>query len=224
MKWVPWELRRALPLRRTLLWSVLTVGLAAVVGAVERSQEPTGAPDRSLAFALGVLVPLIAVAAVLRLCDHASLERFGSAAARYGTNRRAKVLASLSVVACGLVLVACTSVWAALLTSRTFGDPRLVADLVATTPVAAAAACAYAAWMAAGATFGARGGGVLVALLADWLAGATALPVAWGTPRGHTRHLLGLEAAFGFPPWVSFAALLALTAAGTALVALRVPR
>src|SRR5690606_14754852 len=172
----------------------------------------------------GVLVPLAAVAAVLRLCDDASLRQFGSSAARYGTNRRAAVLKSLAMVAVGLVLVACVSAGAALLTARRVGDPRLVADLLATTPVAAATALAYVAWMAAGATFGTRGGGVLVALLVDWLAGATALPVAWGTPRGHTRHLLGLEAAFGFPPWVSFAALLGLSATAAALIALRVAR
>lgn len=221
---VPWEARRALPLRRIVLWSSLTVLLAALVGALEQSREPTGAPDRSLAFALGVLVPLAAVAAVLRLCGDGSLRHFGSSAARYGTNRRAGVLKSLAMMASGLVLVACVSAGAALLASRPFGDPRLVADLVATTPVAAATALAYLAWMAAGATFGMRGGGVLLALLVDWLAGATALPVAWATPRGHARHLLGLEAAFGFPPWVSFAALLSLTAAAAALIALRVAR
>ena len=145
---VPWEARRALPLRRIVLWSSLTVLLAALVGALEQSREPTGAPDRSLAFAVGVLVPLAAVAAVLRLCGDASLRHFGSSAARYGTNRRAGVLKSLAMMASGLVLVACVSAGAALLASRPFGDPRLVADLVATTPVAAATALAYVAWMA----------------------------------------------------------------------------
>src|SRR5690606_20228762 len=36
---VPWEVRRALPLRRILLWSSLIVLLAALVGALEQSRE-----------------------------------------------------------------------------------------------------------------------------------------------------------------------------------------
>lgn len=221
---IPWDAHRALSPRRGLVWGTFAVLAAALIAAIERSSEEPGAPDRSLAFVLGVLVPLLGVAAVLRLADEGNLRQLGASAARYGTNRRSGVLRSLLAVALGLTIAACSSAWVALLVSRGPSDPRLLADLLATTPIAAGAAFAYVAWMAVGATFGDRGGGVLIALLADWLAGATSLPVAWGTPRGHVRHLLGLEAAFGFSPWISFAALASLTAVGAALVALRVPR
>jgi hypothetical protein len=221
---LPWEARSAFTPTRTLVWSLVGGSAAALVGRVERSAEVFGAPDRSLAFALGVLLPLFAVGALAHLAGGTNLRELGAPAARYGLDRRAALVRGWSAVTLGLVLYGCLLALVALLASRGLSDAKLGADLLATLPVAGAAAVAYGAWLAAGACFGLRGAGVLVALLVDWLAGATALPIALATPRGHVRYLLGLEGAFTHPAWVSFAALLGLSAVALGVVLGRTPR
>lgn len=221
---LPWEARSAFAPLRSAAWGVVGLSLAAIVGRAERSSQLLAAPDRSLAFALGVLLPLFAVGVVVHLAGGTNLRDLGAPAARYGLDRRAALLRGWSVVTLGLALFAMLLAGTALLASRGLHDGKLLADLLATLPVAGAAALAYGAWFAAGACFGARGAGVLVVLLLDWLAGATALPIALATPRGHVRHLLGLEAAFTHPAGVSFLVLLGLSLAALGVVVLRTPR
>jgi hypothetical protein len=61
--------------------------------------------------------------------------------------------------------------------------------------VGALGGAAYASWFSLGAGFGRRGGGRLVALLVDWLLGASGGVMALFAPRAHLRSLMG-----GAPP------------------------
>lgn len=220
----PWEIRAVFPALRTWPWVVALLAAAALLARARRTEDVRIAADSGLELAFGVLLPLFTTAAVLHLAGGTNLKGLGAAAARHGTNRRARVVTALVAVTAGLAAVALLLTLVTLAAARGLGDPRLLADLAATAPVALAAALAYGPWLGAGACFGSRGAGALVALLVDWLAGATALPIALATPRGHTRYLLGLESAFSFPPWLSFLALLGLGALGILIVALRTPR
>ncbi|NLE87497.1 MAG: hypothetical protein GX607_13995 [Myxococcales bacterium] len=220
----PWEVRALFPARRTLSWLAIPLAAAALVGRARSADDAAAAADASVELTFGILLPLLATAAVIHLTGGSNLRDLGASAARYGMNRRARVLTALAAVTVGLVGVALLLTAVSLPAARGLSDPRLVADLLATAPVAVTLGLAYGPWLAAGACFGSRGGGVLAALLIDWLAGATALPIALATPRGHARHLLGLEAAFSFAPWLSFLALLGLAGLGALLVVLRTPR
>jgi hypothetical protein len=64
----------------------------------------------------------------------------------------------------------------------------------------------------------------LWALLYDWVLGSLPLPIAWVTPRGHVRHLLGFEVASGLPQWASFPALAGLGLLASFVLVWRVPR
>jgi hypothetical protein len=74
-------------------------------------------------------------------------------------------------------------------------DPPVARDAIASAYAGALGGAAYASLFALGSTFGRRGGGRTVALVADWLLGANATAVALVTPRAHVRNLLG-----GAPP------------------------
>lgn len=221
---LPWEARRLFPPTRTALWGAVILATAFVVARWERTQQLLGAADRGLSFALGVLLPLAATGAVVHLAGGANLREVGSAAARFGLDRRRRLLGAWLLVTAGLALFAALLGVVTLLGARGTSDAQLGADLLATLPVALLAAPAYAAWLGVGATFGRQGAGLLVVLLVDWLLGATGLPAALATPRGHIRILLGLEGAFSHPAWGSFLALVGMTALATAILTWRTPR
>lgn len=221
---IPLEMKQLWSSRQTLLTLVLAFGSTCLGASWLESTDAVGAPDRSLSFVLGIVLPLTAFSFVRVAASGTNLRSFAQAAARHGASRRASLLRSLTVLCVSLIGLSALLTAVALVLSHGASDPRLVADGVASVPVASAAALAYVWCLSAGATFGARGAGSLAFLVSDAILGAFPYPAAWATPRGHVRHLLGLEGAASLPQWVSFPALLAFTLVGLAIVCARVPR
>jgi hypothetical protein len=126
--------------------------------------------------------------------------------------------ARAAAVAGGVAVLACAALGAGLaaavaLIAHGVDDPPALADALASAYAGAMGGGAYAAWFTLGASFGRRGGGRPVLLVADWILGSGSGPIALGTPRGHLRNLLG-----GTPPggWSERASAWALV--GLALV------
>ena len=83
---------------------------------------------------------------------------------------------------------------------------------------------AYAAFFAAGSSFGKRGGGRLVALVVDVALGGGHGAAALVVPRGHVRSLLGGEAVMAMPGRGSALALVVMVGVFTALAVGRTRR
>jgi hypothetical protein len=101
--------------------------------------------------------------------------------------------------------------------------PPLAADAATCAWIGALTGAAYAALFALGATFGARGGGRVWALVLDFALGGMPGFVAILVPHAHARNLLGGEPPLAFSQPASMIALLALTAAFTGLAVARCP-
>ncbi len=221
---LPEGARRRLVSRGALLSGVVAIAAVLLVSAYERYADPTSAVDRALSFCFGVVLPLLCYSAWRRAADGGHLARVQAGLSRYGENRRRAVLITSLVLGPVLAVAAVLLAAVALVTSHGVGDGHLGPDLLATLPVAALGATAYAGWLALGASFGARGTGIVWLLLVDWVVGSTSLPIAAAVPRGHVRHLLGLDEGLGFSQWISSPALLGLGLLCLALALWRVPR
>lgn len=209
--------------RQTLVSLAIAFGTTALIALWSKSSDALTAADHALSFALGVVLPLTALSLVRKLSDGDNLRNFAAPEVRYGASRRQCVFASFWPLTGGLVLLAVLLTLVALVLTHGPGGERLRADVVASVPVACASAFAYSTWLAAGATFGARGAGSVWVLVADIVLGSMPLPVAFATPRGHVRHLLGLQAS-ELAQWISFPALFGLALLGLAVLFVRVPR
>ncbi len=221
---ISWDLRRRWLSRQTALTLAGAFAATWLVSRWEVSADPTAAVDRSLSFVHCVVVPLLAFAFVRQTANGESLQQFAAPLARHGKNRRAALLSALLPLSATLVVVALVLTCLALGLTHGLRGPHLLADVVATSPTACLSALVYVVWLAAAATFGATGAGSLWVLLYDWVLGSLPLPIAWATPRGHVRHLLGFEVASGLPQWASFPALAALGLLASFVLVWRVPR
>ncbi len=221
---ISWDVRSRWLSRQTALTLALAFAATWLVSRWEHSADPTAAVDRSLSFVHCVVLPLLAFAFVRQTANGESLRQFAAPLVRHGKNRRAAVLWALLPVSAGLLVVALLLAWLALGLTHGLRGPHLLADIMATTPIACLTALVYVAWLSAAATWGATGAGALWALLYDWVLGSLPLPIAWITPRGHVRHLLGFEVASGLPQWASFPALAGLGLLASFVLVWRVPR
>jgi hypothetical protein len=173
-------------------WTVLAVGFAAAA----RSQGAAHGADHTLVGAFGALVvPLLCYAIAGGALGATSLSAAGAPAVAFGaTPPRAAAVTVAVVVAASAA--ACAILGAAVaIVAHGSADPPLARDAITSAYAGALGGAAYASLFALGSTFGRRGGGRTVALVADWLLGANATVLALVTPRGHLRNLLG-----GAPP------------------------
>jgi hypothetical protein len=173
-------------------WSVVAVAFAVAAHARGLSH----AADRVLLEAYGPLVlPLLAYALVGAVVGAGSLSSAVAPLTALGAPP-ARVAAAAWIVAS----VACTAaggLLAAVVDAVAHGsaDPPLWRDAIASAYAAGLGGAAYASFFTLGASFGKRGGGRLVFLVADWVLGGNDGATALVTPRGHVRNLLG-----GAPP------------------------
>jgi hypothetical protein len=180
--------------RATLaVWAAM--GLALAVAA--RSRHVSHAADRVLLDAYGpVILPLLAYALSSAVVGARSfsaavapLRAFGASPVRAAVAALAVAIASSAMA--GGVLGAAVDAIAQGPAVRSF----ILRDAGTSAYACALGGAAYASWFVLGATFGRRGGGRFVFLLADWALGANETVAALVTPRGHLRNMLG-----GVPP------------------------
>lgn len=173
-------------------WTLLAVGFAVAA----RSQGASHGADRALVDAFGALVvPLLCYAIAGGSLGAGSLSAAGAPAVAFGaTPSRASVV--IVAVVLGASIASCAVLGAVVaVVAHGSADPPVARDAIASAYAGALGGAAYASLFTLGSTFGRRGGGRTVALVADWLLGANATAVALVTPRAHLRNLLG-----GTPP------------------------
>jgi len=200
--------------RSSLAAALLTVAITG--GLLSDGGSTRAVTDQALSVLLLSTLPLMACVAV-----------WGAGAADdlllgFGGNRRRSTVWHSAALLWGLPLVSSLLAVLVLVWTRGANDPRLVADLVVTLPVATLAAIAtICAFLAAREWFGRPG---LVVLLLVWLTfGQADLLLAAALPGGHVRHLLGVGMALPFDPGWSMAALWGFSLFGFAAWMLRVP-
>jgi len=177
-------------------WTLLAVAFAAAA----RAQGAAHGADHVLVGAFGALVvPLLCYAIAGGALGANSLSAASAPAVAFGaTPPRAAATTIAVVVAASAASCAVLGAAVAILAHGS-ADPPVARDAIASAYAGALGGAAYASLFALGSTFGRRGGGRTLALVADWLLGANATAVALVTPRAHLRNLLGgtPPAAFG---------------------------
>jgi len=217
--WAP-----ALRLLRTPRTRMAVAGwfaIALAFGIAARWRGSAHGADHALLGALGPLVlPLLAYVLVGGVVGGHSLSHATAPLVAFGASP-ARSAAAAILVAAGACVVSGALVAAGVdVLAHGSTDPPLLRDALASAYAGALGGAGYSAWFALGSSFGRRGGGRPVLLVADWVLGASDGAAALVTPRGHLRNLLG-----GVPPLDlsqrASAVALALLATGWALVAWR---
>jgi len=191
-------------------WAAVAVAFAVTA----RSGGSVRGADHVLVGGYGGLVlPLLSYAIVGALFGARSLSAsiaplvaLGALPARAAA---ASVLLAMATTAlAGLVTAAVVA-----LVAHGSADPPLAGDALESAYAGGLGGAAYAAWFALGASFGRRGGGRALLLVADWLLGSTGSAAALLTPRAHLRNLLGGPAPMDFTQRASAAWLVAIAVA-----------
>jgi hypothetical protein len=210
---------------RSLLGAALVLGLVALLAYAERRAGLFGATSRALSDRVfGTVLPIALLAGSTRILLPVRLDQSSAAAARLGASRRAvalgTIVASMIALALFAALAASTAAWFA---HDPTAPPRLE-DCATSGWIGALTACAYAGLFAFGSTFGARGGGRLVALVCDLaLGGAVAAVPSLLVPSSHAQNLLGGPAPLSIAQSTSALGLAALAAGFTVLALYRCP-
>jgi hypothetical protein len=199
-------------------WCLLAFGFALAA----RSRGSAHGADHALLEGYGALVlPLLAYALVGALVGPRSLRASTAPVVSFGASpaTAAAATAAVGAVACAVVSAALAAGVA--LVAHGTSDPPRVADALASAYAGALGGGAYAALFALGATFGRRGGGRTMFLVADWLLGGGSAATALLTPRGHVRNLLGGASPMGWSGRGSSVALVAIALACLLVAVLR---
>jgi hypothetical protein len=190
-------------------WSALAVGFAL---AARSSDAPNGA-DHVLVGAFGALVvPLLAYAVVGGALGGRSLSGACAQLTAFGASPARTAASTVAVAAATTAALVALLGAVVALVAHGVDDPPAAADALTSAYASALGGAAYASLFAMGASFGRRGGGRAVLLVADWLLGSNASWVAMVTPRGHLRSLLGGAGVAALGERVSAGALVALAA------------
>ena len=103
-------------------------------------------------------------------------------------------------------------------------DPPLARDLLSSTWALGVSGGAYASLFLFGGSYGKRGGGAQLALVADYMFGSTNTSIARWLPRAHVQHILGGESVLDGSPIASMGTLWLISIVLVALLVLRAKR
>jgi hypothetical protein len=219
---VGFAMGRARILRRpTALSLLMGAALVVVSGLIERRVGSSGAVDRALAGTFNVVVPLVSFGVAAEVSARGNLRDAVWAAARYGVARRDVALGALGAAALAASALGALFAVLAVVVAHGTASPPLARDALTSAWIAALTAAAYTGWFSAGATFGRRGGGRWVPILADFVVGGSTGLAGAILPRAHAVSLLGGAAPLGLPQASSSLILGASAVALAALAALR---
>jgi hypothetical protein len=177
-------------------WSVLAIAMAVFMRRRGASRGASHGADDVLVEAFGALVlPLLAYTLVGAALGARSIAGSTTALAAFGASRARAAAVTVGVAVAASALGGALLAAVVALVAHGAADPPLARDALVSGYVGALGGAAYASWFSLGAGFGRRGGGRLVALLVDWVLGASGGTLALFAPRAHLRSLLG-----GAPP------------------------
>jgi len=185
--------------RSTALSALLGAALVVVAALIERRVGSAGAVDRALAGTFNVVVPLVSFGVAAAISARRNLREGVWAAARYGVARRDVALGAIAAGLAASATLGAAFAVLAVAVAHGPGNPPLARDLLTSAWIGALTAAAYASWFAAGATFGRRGGGRWVPLLADFVLGGSAGLAGAILPRANAASLLGSAPPLGLP-------------------------
>jgi hypothetical protein len=173
-------------------------------GLLEKRIAPGSAVDSVLTGAVfGWTIPLLAYAAVARVSRYGRLDDASRELARHGADRRVAVGCFVSMTAARVGVVGGLLSALAVLVASDGRVSAIRADALTSAWIGALGGVSYVAWFSLGSSWGKEGRGRLVALLLDWVLGATTSVVSVPWPRAHLRSLLGGELVLGLPAWQS---------------------
>lgn len=185
-------------------WLATGGALVAVCGVSVRGSSPDASDVAVAHLALGVVLPLLALA-WLRALVPSTLDEALAPWSRLGMSRRAVWLATgavgiLATAAAGMLLAV-----VGVVASRPTADPLLLPDLGASAWIGAAGGAGYFAWVALGARWARLGPGLMLAL--DWVLGAVGGAASAVVPRGTLRALATAQPILDLPlgacgPWL----------------------
>lgn len=194
---------RGKPLYLVLATAVV---FAACIGFIERQSSSYAAADRALGAVVRLAVPLSAFAVVAICTGRRRLDEAVWCVARFGLSRRSVTLGLVGAAAAVSATLAVLLVVVTLLSAYGLSGVSW-ADVGTSVWIAALGGAAYAAWLGLGASFMRAGRGRWLALLGDFLLGASVGPAGLPWPRAHLRSLLGGEAVMDLPQTSSSAVL-----------------
>jgi hypothetical protein len=177
---------------------LLALALSATSGLIEHGYTRVGAPDRTVASIMRLVVPLASFALVSLATSRQRLDHAVWCAARYGASRRRLTLGLLLTTVCAAALLSFVAVELGLAASYAGGSGWL-RDAWVSGWIAALSAAAYAAWFLWSTSFLAHGRGLWLALVGDFLIGSGSGAFACAWPRAHARSLIGGEAVLELP-------------------------
>ena len=207
--------------RSTALSALLGAALVVVSGLIERRVGSAGAVDRALAGTFNVVVPLVSFGVAAQASGRGNLRDAAWAAARFGVARRDVALGAILVALAASAALGAAFAVLAVAVAHAPGNPPLAHDAVTSAWIAALTAAAYTGWFSAGATFGKRGGGRWVPLLADFVLGGSTGLVGAILPRANATSLLGGAAPLGMAQASSSIILVVSAVVLTGVAALR---
>lgn len=209
---------------RVAVGVALALAAVALGAALERRISAARAADHALTgVAFGLALPLLAYGAWVQVTVRSRLDRSLWELGRWGTPRRRTAVGLLAATSLWLGICGAVLACAAVLIGRAVGDPALARDLYTSGWIGLLGGVAYGCWFGCAATFGPRGGGRLLALLADWVLGSGASVLAMPWPRGHLRNLLGAQPVLHMSQGAALAAVGVLGLAAAAVALWRVP-
>jgi hypothetical protein len=206
-----------------MAFGVCAVVCAALAVAARAHGSPHAADHLLIGLFGGYALPLLAYALVGAAIGARSLTASGAALTAFGAPPLRVAVVSV-LVAIGATAVASAIIAAGVaLLGHGPGDPPLGRDALASAYAGSLGGAAYASLFSLGATFGKRGRGRAVLLIADWLLGGVdglSLPL----PRGHVRNVLGGAAPLEWSQRASAVALGVLAVAYAVVAVIRAAR
>ncbi|MFW5738821.1 MAG: hypothetical protein ACOC1F_00500 [Myxococcota bacterium] len=208
--------------RSTLLITLGAVVFATLAGWAERHANALTAAELALRGpAFGLAIPLASLAFVTVALARTRLDEAVGSVALIGGNRRAAAFGALGGTAVITAFVGLVT--AALTTIVAYGDVTgaAVGDAWTAAWIGGLTGGVYAFYFGLSSGFGKRGGGRIVALLADLILGPLVGTAAVLFPRAHALNLLGADPVLALPQAASFAILVGMAGVFALSAALR---
>ncbi len=194
--------------------------LAFAVAIIARARGAVHGADLVLVGTVGALVlPLLAYGLVGAAIGGRSLSTSGASLVAFGAAPASAAAVTIAIAAVGCAAAGAFVAAGVALVAHGLADPAPAGDALASAYVGALGGGAYACWFSLGATFGRRGGGRALFLVADWVLGTTAGAIL--TPRAHLLTLLGGPSATHLSGRSSSVALVFLAGACALMAAKR---
>jgi hypothetical protein len=218
-------MRRLVRGSRTWLALGFWVALAIVPAVLERVRVAGhGADHALLGFYSSIALPFVAYSVLSAVLGRDGLGVSGIALANFGASPGRVALHTVTVaVVASAVLGGGLGALVDVIGHGTL-DPPLAFDALRALAAGALGGGAYAAFFAAGASFGARGWGRSVLLVVDWMFGTSAGTSALFVPRAHIQNLLGGVAPLDVSGRTSYLALASMIVLFTWLACARASR